>query len=259
MKKTLSEFLINTSKVNQEKLTETLEPYLIGIDKDKGTIILDIRKLQSLSSANKIMCFLLAVKATFILDKRDNDQASWKEICEVTGMPGGTVRPALMQLKKTNMVSGTNGNYNVPNHIVHVVNLDEKVVIKNDTQSNGSEPKVSSNKKSKTEFGELTPEMFLPYIELLSQSGSYLERSLSVLKLAKDAGRDGLTPKEIENILTEYVRQPISNKNISFSLGKKGKAALFTMRTKKGKAYVYRLTPNGEKAAEQFITGKNKQ
>lgn len=259
MTKSLEDFLIDTEEVNRERLAEVLDPYLIGIDKDKGAVILNTKNLQNLSSVNKVLCFLLAIKAAFLLDKRKNDQASWKEVCEATGMPGGTVRPVLGQLKEAGMLSGESGNYNVPNHVLHLINFDEKLVSQN-AKDRPSKRKSANQTGVEKRPGtlELDSTSFQPYIEHLSRPGFYLERSLLVLKLARDAGKDGLSPNDIESILTEFVRQPISNKNISYALGKKGKAALYTMRSKNGKAYVYRLTPQGEKVIEEFINKKVK-
>ena len=77
--------------------------------------------------------------------------------------------------------------------------------------------------------------------------GFNLERSLAVLKIARDNGINDLTPAEIEIFLKDKIRAGgIWKSNISLYLGKKGTRYVDRYRDPSGSGYTYRIMVLGE-------------
>jgi len=109
----LEELVLDTTEVNRALLAETLKPY-IGIDEKTGKII-KRPDFEKLNTRHKVLTFLLGIKASYLLNKRNDEAISPKEIEEQTGMPKGTINPKLSELKKDRVIAQKeNGTYFVP-------------------------------------------------------------------------------------------------------------------------------------------------
>lgn len=79
-----------------------------------------------------------------------------------------------------------------------------------------------------------------------------LERSLSVLLIAKDFGVDGLSPPRIAEILTQKFRVKTARTHVSQQLSA---ATKLVDREKVGRGFNYRIMGAGEKHLEEFKSG----
>ena len=88
-----------------------------------------------------------------------------------------------------------------------------------------------------------------PYLGLFSAAGHLVEKSMAVLRIARDQlGLDGLTPAEIAEILTSKFRVArVRRSNVSYDLGK---ATQFLHRVKVNGGYKYLLMGLGEQHLE---------
>ena len=89
----------------------------------------------------------------------------------------------------------------------------------------------------------------------INDSMPVLERSLSILLIAKDLGSDGLSPPRIAEILTEKFRVKTRRQHVSTHLSS---ATKFVDRRKEGRAFTYRIMGAGEKHLEEFDSGSSR-
>jgi len=87
----------------------------------------------------------------------------------------------------------------------------------------------------------------------INASMPVLERSLSILLVAKDLGVDGLSPPRIAEILTEKFRVKTRREHVSTRLSE---ATKLVDRRKEGRGFTYRIMGAGEKHLEDFNSGE---
>jgi hypothetical protein len=113
----LADLIVSESDFAEEELTRVLQPFVRFTD--RGELALE-RRFDELPSEAQVACVLLALKALEILGLRPDDSASPADICEVSGLPGGTVRPKLSALLRKRCVRrGDDGRYSVPISLSH--------------------------------------------------------------------------------------------------------------------------------------------
>ncbi len=258
MTSALEKFLIDGDQVDIERLTELVSPFLQGIDKVSGNLYFKPSS-RNVSPRSQVIIFLLAKKVAHQLSPSWPESMSVSEIVKsLPHIPEGTIKPMLsQQLKSAGLVSQDDqSKYFIPNHVLHGLNLES-----NNTQQ-PTRVTVSANRENHSQANsssttnntklDLDRKFWEQHIEALSKNGSYLERSLLVLKVAKDAGYDqGISPVEIEWFLREKIRSPISAKNISYALGKSSSSVCD--REKKGKSFFYRIMVEGERVVDKYI------
>lgn len=258
----LKKLIVDVEELDKEKLTSLIQGYL-GISK-KGEIVI-LSDFNELTTKSKIITLLLARKASKAMSLHPEDSTTPKEIVQMTGLPKGTVGRELFELKQLRLVDKNEG-YFVPDHAVHTISIE-----KSKKKISGQKTKMSPGKKRRKMDGSrkrvqvetsdkinellrikqetLQPEM----ISLMLQPGSYLERALAVLKIARDNGIEDLTPAEIETFLKEKIRVKIWKSNISLYLGKKGAKYVDRFRNPNGSGFTYRLMASGEQLLEEAL------
>jgi hypothetical protein len=127
----LDDLLIDREQVNEELLREVLLPY-IGIDADRKEIV-PKQQWNSLNADRKVLIYLLARKAMVVLPtvQLEIEGALPKDIEDSTGIPGGTLRPKLRNLKRLGLLTqDREGRYYVPSHALSQMNelLKEDVI-----------------------------------------------------------------------------------------------------------------------------------
>ena len=260
MTNALEKFLIDGDQVDFNRLAELVEPFFQGVDKKSGAPYFK-PPFRNASSKAQILIFLLAKKVAHQLNEKWPETVSVSEIVKsLPHIPEGTIKPTLsQQLKSEGLVEQDDqSKYFIPNHVLHGLNLESSSVPSTKKSAVGvskkSHPKVSTAQNTSTKLS-LERELWEQYIEPLGRKGSYLERSLLVLKIAKDNQHDeGISPAEIERFLKEKVRSPIDSKNISYFLGKTSSS--ICDREKKGKSFFYRIMSEGEKTVEKYLASK---
>lgn len=94
----LKKLFTDDNDVNAEELFTLLEPFITINKASKKIVFLDKGHLQPLK--NKIVLFLLAKKALFLLGEIESDKIKPREIIQETGLPRGSVLPTLKILKE---------------------------------------------------------------------------------------------------------------------------------------------------------------
>jgi hypothetical protein len=107
----LTALIVDEADVAREDLASALGPLLRLTA--KGSVVLE-EGFDRLKAEQKVCAVLLGVRAAHLLELRAASDASPKEIAELSGMAGGTVRPKLMELVRRRVVRASKGRYEVP-------------------------------------------------------------------------------------------------------------------------------------------------
>lgn len=107
----LERLMVDEQAIAREDLAVVLAPY-VGITKS-GEIILT-EDASRLNAATRLLAVLLAVWAAHLLGVRPRAGATPTELVELSGLPSGTVRPKLSELRKRRLVTKQGADYLVP-------------------------------------------------------------------------------------------------------------------------------------------------
>lgn len=127
--------------------------------------------------------------------------------------------------------------------------------------SSGEEPAIKKESR-KSEPGEDPVQIFLTstfeykqYVDLFASKGRLLDKSLAVLKIARDVlGVDGLTASEVSGILIKKFRvSKVHKPNVSTELKD---ATGYVHRLKTETDYKYLLMAAGEQHLEEVVKSK---
>lgn len=258
----LQKLVIDVTELDKEKLRSLLVDYL-AISKEGQIVVLP--NFSQLSTTNKILAIVLARRAAHALGLSEKDLISPKEIEEKTGIPGGTVRRELGELRDKRLLINIKGSYSVPNYAIPNISMES--LIKGQSSSvralrkgerRSTKPMASKSDRLQ-KLLQISQESIKPnLLNLMLAPGLYLERSLTVLKLARENEVDGLTPAEITAFLKEKIRAGgIYKENISYALGKKGTRYVDRFPDPSGKGYIYKIMVSGEKLLENKLAEKH--
>lgn len=103
-------------RTHDAALEATLTPYL-RFDWTSLAIVPRARWAEA-TAEQKVLLYLLARRAMVALELVPSDYASSIHIERQIGMPGGTVRPALMKLTRQRLVVKVPGGYRIPEYAV---------------------------------------------------------------------------------------------------------------------------------------------
>lgn len=95
----------------REELAAILDGF-VTID-ESGSIAFSAG-FDSQPARRRVLVAVLAARAAFELDLRDEGSATPADIEQLTGMPGGTVRPKLRELAGSRVLHCSDGRYVVP-------------------------------------------------------------------------------------------------------------------------------------------------
>lgn len=113
----LEDLLIDADSVDLERLASALKPFA-AIDKKSGRLHFH-PPYESLTTRRKTLVCLLGQKASHLLGLAESESLSPKEAEACSGLPGGTVRPKLTELKKDRIaLTDENGFYAIAPHQV---------------------------------------------------------------------------------------------------------------------------------------------
>ncbi len=112
----LEDLVIDAREIDRELVGTLLRPYL-RIDRASGEVI-PLPAWDAVPNEARVLLYLLARRAVRALGlPLDRDGASPAEIERATGIPGGSVRPALKRLLQARAVAKLDGiGYIVPNY-----------------------------------------------------------------------------------------------------------------------------------------------
>lgn len=113
---TLDDLLVDSRELDRALVADVLGPY-VRIDRGSGDLI-PLPAWDDVSNEARVLLYLLARRAMRALELPvPGEGASPVEIERATGIPGGSVRPALKRLLKARAVSKhTGAGYVVPNY-----------------------------------------------------------------------------------------------------------------------------------------------
>lgn len=215
-----------------------------------------------LDTSSKIIAIILAKKAANALKYADTDKISPKEIQALSGLPGGTVRFTLMELRRKMLVNSEKGGYSIPNHAILNLSLNTiegrpRKRVKQSARRNGKFKLVQPESKDLSKLLEVSQEKIgEKRLSLLLLPGKYLERSLAVLTIAREMAIDTLTPNEITRFLKEKIRTSVKRENISLALGR-GTRFVDRYPDEHAGGYRYKIMVAGEKLLEEAIQKMN--
>lgn len=117
MSERLKSLVVNEKDANEEILATVLSDYT-QIGGATGDPMFK-PKYSTLKAEGKILVYLLARKvAVALLIFKGAEAAAPKEIASATGLPPGTVKPAVASLARRGLLHATDGRYSVPNHLL---------------------------------------------------------------------------------------------------------------------------------------------
>lgn len=254
----LQKLIVDEVALDKEKLVSLIMGNL-GISKSGEIVILP--GFNSLSTKSKILSILLAKKAAKLMELAAEEKASIKDIIQKTGLPQGTIGRELSELKDLRLVLSENGYY-VPDYAIHQITIESKsngsATVKSKvkragrTKSQNSETKKTDkvDRLLQIKQEEIKPEL----IDFMLKPGLILERSLAVLRIARENGIDGLTPGEIEAFLKNKIRAgSIWKSNISLYLGKSTRY-VDRIPDPAGKGFTYRIMAPGDKLLDEALS-----
>ncbi|KKS96463.1 MAG: hypothetical protein UV73_C0010G0048 [Candidatus Gottesmanbacteria bacterium GW2011_GWA2_43_14] len=250
----LSQLIVNTEELDRKKLAELLDGYC-AISKDGQ--IRPISNFPQLDSTSKVLAIILAQKAAKTLGLVETDQISPSSIEEISGLPGGTVRVKLMELRQQRIVDSTKGSYSIPNHsIIHVRLNTGQNPKKGPVLSRAKTHVTKTAKPDSEELKKLLPinqeQIGEKRLNLLLSPGKYLERALAVLTIAREIGIEALTPNDITRFMKEKIRVNVIRENISLALGRGTKYVDRSPSTQRG-VYSYRIMVSGDQLLERAL------
>lgn len=111
----------------QQRLADILEPY-IWIDPEQGEVVFK-NSAPNITAREKIFVFLLGLKVIAHINTDIEGISSPSEIVELTGLPGGTVRPRLKSLFEEKLLSRDERGYKVADH-VGIAEIDSAIKAK---------------------------------------------------------------------------------------------------------------------------------
>lgn len=114
----LEELVVDGRELDRELVAGFLKPFIL-IDR-RALSVIPQDGWNSISNEGRILVYLVARKAMRALDLGlRREAATPQEIERATGIPGGSVRPALKRLLKMRLVErDIDGSYIVPSHAV---------------------------------------------------------------------------------------------------------------------------------------------
>lgn len=119
----LARLVVDEHEVNRELLASVLAP-LMTLDPTRGSFAFRIGVRDGLQHSEVILAALLARKALVLLDADVVEPVQPKELEDLTGIKGGSLRPALRRLSHEGVVRKVEGGYTVPSHsLADIANL----------------------------------------------------------------------------------------------------------------------------------------
>lgn len=109
----LTALLVDEDSIARDELASGLAPY-VQLTEQGG--LWPLPPFESLASANKVLCLLLAIKAMAMLGLRESERAAPGELVEMSGIPAGTVRPKLSKLAEKRLVVKGDREYWISSH-----------------------------------------------------------------------------------------------------------------------------------------------
>src|ERR1700733_13220098 len=106
----LSALLVDEASVAREELAAGLAPF-VQLTREGNVLPRDA--FEKLTSRNKVLCLLLAVKALAMLDLRDSDEVVPADLVKIGDMAAGTVRPKLSQLVESRLAARDGHRYSI--------------------------------------------------------------------------------------------------------------------------------------------------
>jgi hypothetical protein len=126
----LKKLFTDDDNVDTNDLFDLLSPFVRLNRTTKNIIFLDA--IHNQTTKNRLLVFLLAKKALFLLGETENDKVKPQTIVEETGIPRGSVLPGLKSLREPkggNLVSSKRGEYFISSY--QISKIKSKKILNN--------------------------------------------------------------------------------------------------------------------------------
>ena len=119
----LKDLKASKAQATEKTLEKIIAPFARYDESVQEVVMLP--QASALSPTNQILVYLVARKGwRFVVNDPPPEAAKPSDVQAATGLPGGTVRPSLMTLKKKRIVVAREGRYSVPDHnLLHVTSM----------------------------------------------------------------------------------------------------------------------------------------
>jgi len=119
------ELFVKEVEFNKKELVETLKPFIQLSEKGE---FLPSGAFAKLKANAQILIYCATRKILKTRELIQDEGATPGEISKMTGLPDGTVKPAVRKLADERLLRGENGKYVLPNHAVSRVKsvIDKK-------------------------------------------------------------------------------------------------------------------------------------
>jgi DNA-binding transcriptional ArsR family regulator len=109
----LKELLVRSEEINERLLTDILKPYAL-IEESTGELI-PTENFSNLQAEGKIIVVFLYSKAKFRLGFSSSEKLKPRDVENLVGLKGNTIRPILKRLKEANLIKADEEGYWLPN------------------------------------------------------------------------------------------------------------------------------------------------
>jgi hypothetical protein len=116
----LQALVVDSQKINREMLAEILKDKVM-LDLETGSVHVVRKPGATIGARQAILLALLGRKALSLLKADAVDAISPKDLTEITGVKGNTVRPLLIRLSEEGLIIRRAEGYAVHNAALHLV------------------------------------------------------------------------------------------------------------------------------------------
>lgn len=116
MAEKFSDLLIEEKGLNN-LLIKLLKPYLTIVKPAGGLIFKE--KFYGLTQYGKVAIALLAQKVKARSQMSESEEIRPKDVARITGIPGGTIKRSLRELRGEGLIESRQGRYWVPDRVLH--------------------------------------------------------------------------------------------------------------------------------------------
>jgi len=143
----LKDLITQRAAMAEEQIEEIVAPY-VGFDVNERAIVL-LPAFARLTNKQKVLVYLVALQGwPFVTEDGVSTIAAPAELEKVLRIPGGSLRPVLMELKERHLIMGSGKNYSV--NAAHLEDIKAEIGGANNGGATGSAARAPVRRKART-------------------------------------------------------------------------------------------------------------